>query len=65
MKKLKLILAICCCVGLLSLIDSIPSNPTIAVNQTLSYFKEHAIQFANSADYLEHIIGEINTNDAQ
>jgi cytochrome c peroxidase len=65
MKKLKLILAICCCVGLLSLVDSIPSNQTIAVNQTLSYFKEHAIQFANSADYLEHVIGEINTNDAQ
>ena len=65
MKKLKLILAICCCVGLLILVDSIPSNQTIAVNQTLSYFKEHAIQFANSADYLEQIIGEINTNDAQ
>ena len=65
MKKLKLILAICCCVGLLSLANTLPSNQTIGVSHTLAYFKEHAVLFANSTDYLEHTISEINTNDSQ
>jgi cytochrome c peroxidase len=64
MKKLKLILAIFCSVGLLS-VATFPSSQSIAVNQTLAYFKEHAVLFATTTDHLEHIISEIYTNDPQ
>jgi cytochrome c peroxidase len=65
MKKLKLILAVFCCVGLLSVASTLPSGQSIAVDQTLVYFKEHAVLFAATTDHLEHTISKINTNDPQ
>lgn len=64
MKKLKLIICICCSIGLLSLGNSIPNKRSIAVDHTLAHFKEHSIAFAHSTNHLENIIRQMDIQDS-